>query len=429
MTGRFAGLAPVLMAAGLFAAVCGDASAQTTEGPLLTFGVTGSVSSQGMENPTNLLARRQVQALVLSAASGGVTEEAARQALAGGNVELAHLVNAGLLREASRGRFVIHFNLITAADRARIDQVLEPYAQSLAQAFLRRQHRFETLLARYDLPGVDRGDLAFALIGCVGLDWDGLDVTAEGGYRTPAQPRANGDAYVVWAHEQAPNVTYRGLYWGSHNSQRGTAWLTTFGDHDALPRSGLPDALWEATSAVYRARLTEPARDALYNLAEPRFEAMLGRAALVMIRLREGPATEQQLARVIDGDEAAVREIAALLLALNYVRETSDGYVGAVPIFTERDRAMIEAVRAETRAIMIRWLHQNATGMKRDLDGLTALQAGVPYEQLFTEVWHYLFGNVNARLSAAGAISDPYALNTTWRGFVPFVWEDRLGLN
>ncbi len=65
------------MAMAWFLAVADAVQAQTRAPPLLTFGVTGSVSSEGLENPTNLLTRRQVQALVLSAAPDGIAEEPA----------------------------------------------------------------------------------------------------------------------------------------------------------------------------------------------------------------------------------------------------------------------------------------------------------------------------------------------------------------
>ena len=83
---------------------------------------------------------------------------------------------------------------------------------------------------------------------------------------------------------------------------------------------------------------------------------------------------------------------------------------------------------AESRAIVVRWLRANAGHMRHDLSDLSAVRAGVPYEQVFTEVWHYLFGAVNARLAASGMIADPYAEGSQWRGFVPFAWASSLAL-
>jgi hypothetical protein len=89
---------------------------------------------------------------------------------------------------------------------------------------------------------------------------------------------------------------------------------------------------------------------------------------------------------------------------------------------------MISAVRAEARTITRQWLRRNARQLRADLSGLSSVQAGVPYELMFTEIWHYLFGSVNAQLSATGFISDTYAEGAAWRGFVPFAWSSSLQL-
>ena len=394
--------------------------------PLLSYGVTGSVTSEDFGNPTTLLAREDVQRLVLRAAhENGVTAADATMMLNG--VTLEQVIAGGLLR-TDGGRYGIAFNLITAADRAHIDAVLAPYAQSLANALLGRRARFEYLMTGYALPGVSQRDVAFALIGCVALDWDGLAITAERGYRAPAVQHANGDHYIVWAHENGPDVSYRALYWGSHNDQRGASWLTTFGDHDALPRAGLPDAVWEARAAILRAHLPEEAREALRLSVYDDYEATLDRAAAAMLALRDGPRSAASLAQAMNTAPALAHRTMDLLAALHYVRREGGAYRAAVPVFAERDRAMLNAVRAEARTIVSHWLRNNDAQMRRDLGELSAVRAGVPYEQVFTEVWHYLFGAANARLAASGFIADPYEEGAQWRGFVPFVWASSLAL-
>jgi hypothetical protein len=116
------------------------------------------------------------------------------------------------------------------------------------------------------------------------------------------------------------------------------------------------------------------------------------------------------------------------LAGLGYVREAGGRYAAAVIVLTDRDRAMIEAVRAETRMIMRRWLRANAERLRGELAELSALRSGVAYEALFTEIWHYLFGATNLRLSQSGFFADPYGEESRWRGFVPMVWESSLDL-
>src|SRR5574338_1291799 len=132
--------------AAAFALAAGHAHAQTLAQPLLTYGVTGSVSGEGLDNPANLLAREDVQRVVVHAAHGGVSAPDANAALNG--VDVDQLVRGGLLRSAG-DRYVIAFNLITADARAPIDAALQPYMQSLASAFLARRAHFERLMSGY----------------------------------------------------------------------------------------------------------------------------------------------------------------------------------------------------------------------------------------------------------------------------------------
>lgn len=405
------------------------AAAQTPE-RLLTYGITGSVSSEGFDNPTVLLGRLDVQRAVLAAARAGLSDEEVRSMLAeGGELAPEHLVGAGIFRTDAQGRYRIAFNLVTAEDRARIDAVIAPYAESLANAVLARRRQLNAQLARYDLASADRDELAFFLIGCVGLDWDGLDLTAEMGLRAPARAWPNGDRFTLWAREQGPDVNYRGLYWGSHNARfTPEVWTTTFGDHDALPRSALPDAVNELSGAINRSRLAPAARRALARRADPLMRQAFADAAKVMLALRDGPLAPDALAARAGLERESANEALTLLEGLAYVRQQDGVYAATIVVLTSRDGAMIESVRGEIRAVMRRWLGAHAERLREDLSDLSAIRSGVAYEEMFTEIWHYLFGAANFRLSQSGVIADPYAEDSRFRGFVPVVWESALDL-
>ena len=84
---------------------------------------------------------------------------------------------------------------------------------------------------------------------------------------------------------------------------------------------------------------------------------------------------------------------------------------------------MLDAVRAASREMMEDWLDANYEGMRGKLAELTASRYGVPYEQLFTQIWHYLFGMANRSLVESGHFADPYAEARVSKAFVPFVFE------
>jgi hypothetical protein len=64
--------------------------------------------------------------------------------------------------------------------------------------------------------------------------------------------------------------------------------------------------------------------------------------------------------------------------------------------------------------------------LQADLRDLTSLQYGVPYEHLFTEVWHYLFGQTNRALVRSGHFADPYAADRVSKGIIPFAMHTDL---
>lgn len=84
---------------------------------------------------------------------------------------------------------------------------------------------------------------------------------------------------------------------------------------------------------------------------------------------------------------------------------------------------MIDTVRALSRQLMVEWLDSNYVAVETGLGDLTALRYAVPYEQLFTEIWHYLFGLANRELVQSGQFADPYEDERVSKGMIPFAFE------
>lgn len=57
---------------------------------------------------------------------------------------------------------------------------------------------------------------------------------------------------------------------------------------------------------------------------------------------------------------------------------------------------------------------------------LTPVRNGVPFERVYTEVWHFIFGIANRTLAEEGLFADPYADERRHQGFLPFVWSSDL---
>ncbi len=84
---------------------------------------------------------------------------------------------------------------------------------------------------------------------------------------------------------------------------------------------------------------------------------------------------------------------------------------------------MIDAARELSWLLMDEWLELNYSTVQTRLELLTARKYGIPYRQLFTQIWHYLFGLTNRALVASGHFADPYAEERIGKGMIPFVLD------
>ncbi|MBL8222513.1 MAG: hypothetical protein JNL62_24960, partial [Bryobacterales bacterium] len=127
------------------------------------------------------------------------------------------LAELRLLRR-DKDRYTIAFTLLLADDVRRIRVLAEKHARILADSILAHRAEIEQLLATYTTPGVAKGDIAFIVLGCFSLDWDGLAILKAKGLRTGESPHPDGK-YVPWAEERIADqfrsydrssTTYRG---------------------------------------------------------------------------------------------------------------------------------------------------------------------------------------------------------------------------
>lgn len=139
--------------------------------------------------------------------------------------------------------------------------------------------------------------------------------------------------------------------------------------------------------------------------------------------LRERPATSQIVRAMTGMGKGRADAILTFLEEIHYIRAGKDAYVLAIPYFSLADKPMIDAVRAVGWRLMDVWLEQNSAVVEDGLGRLNAIQYGVPYRQMFTEIWHYLFGMANKALVQSGHFADPYAGQRLSKGMIPFAFD------
>lgn len=400
--------------------VAGQVHAEVT----LQVGITGSNRLEGMENPVSVAQIPAVSELLQAIADEPRGEEFIRQSLQGSEVELPRLLALGLVKPW-QGKFAIAFNYITLEDHALLLEALSPHAESLAQAYRDHWAEFDAILSRYDARAPDRGAVAFVVLGAISLDWDGLDVTAEKNLRITAKNLPAGREFILWAKEQSPENNVKGLYWGTHNETINGIRFTSFGDHHTFPRLAFPDLAWSTGNRLVKIEgAPRSLKIAIYEALKPYYtDDLLTDVGAVLSQLRRQSAGAENLARSTGLDANRLNGLLSLLQELQYVHRQEDRFSLTAPFFSTRDKTMLDAARKSSRALMEQWLEDNYDVVEDSLSELTALRYGVPYRQVFTEIWHYLFGMANRSLVASGHFADPYDEQRVARAIIPFAFE------
>jgi DNA-binding MarR family transcriptional regulator len=408
-----------LLAALASAGVVNPARGQNDSG-VLVYGITGSESG----SYSSAMSRVAVQKLLLDLAATPRKPEFLDVALNGSGISRADLEQLGLVHRQG-DNYIINFYLMTKTDELKVRQVTEAHARSLAAAFLARRQEIEAAIQPYQLKGVEPKAVAYILVGCFVLDWDGLNITAEKGYRSEATTRPNGDRYTPWARERS-DLTLKGLFWGSHNDYEPEVVFTSFGDHFAVPRYALPDLLTSAPSRVTRPEMSISLKRKLSRVVEQSLKITNQRLGHMMLLLREGEKSLDELAQAAGLKPNEATDPLALLAELGYIEQEGGRYHALVPVFTEREKGMVQRVLRIGRQVMDEWLAANYDQIKAELSDISPVRFGVPYNQGFTQIWHYIFGSANRQLVEAGFFANPYAESRRYKGFIPVVWHPSL---
>lgn len=290
------------------------------------------------------------------------------------------------------------FPVYPAADVHRIREVTERYATSLGGALLARRTEIEAVLPSCCAPGVDRRDAAFIVLGCVSLDWDGLELAAKKGYRT-MKKRPDG-RYGAWAQE-ASDLTNDRIYWSSGTPSYGAALLVSFGDGHARYLSGLRNP----PSPLKAPKVSQDATKCL-------------------LALREGDRSLDELRSALGVAPEEAQSLAGLLVSLEFVTQQDGRYQAHIPVFARRDKKAVQQLRRIGNEVMTRWLADNYEKLRSDLSFTAPAHAGVPYPEEFNAIWHYVFGLANRQLVEAGLFGDPDSSTRKYKGDIPAVFEN-----
>ncbi|HEY6305227.1 MAG TPA: hypothetical protein VI488_02060 [Candidatus Angelobacter sp.] len=367
---------------------------------------------------------------MLDAVQRPLTKEEIQKAVQGTPVTLDQLLRLELLRtdkDKEKDAYRLNYLLLTVEDQETMYRVSARYGQGLAKAFLAHKGEFDAIVKNYPNAAL-RPQLMFGLIAGAALNWGGLDLTTELGYRVQPPRHANGGVYLVHSAEVGAQLDLTGFCSDSQTAPGSKMFFSTFGDGASLPRlQGLPDVFdgldsaaiadWRKLPDVYAALRSEYVVLLLSAIDD---------AGQVMNAVAEGTDNDQGLAKALPLPDDRRRAILRLLTAIGYLREADHRYLVGVPVLTERDKPLVEATLKLSRQIMTDWLQRNYPSMKGDFSGLSPMRNGLPFSLAFSEVWHYEFGFATKSLAESGFYANPRAQGNRYEGYIPLVWASSL---
>ncbi len=375
-------------------------------------------------NPEYALSLLKIQQLLLEVAQSSKAPPLVEESLKGTEFSVQDILDMGLLKEQD-GQYVLGFSLFTQDDQRRLREICKNFAEDLAEIYRKKQAEFKEILDVYSLKTVNTSTLAYVLIGCFSLDWDGLRITKELGYRSSTPPK--NAPFVGWAEDRRAKqfLEKKGLYWGSHNEylDSGVA-FTTFGDHASLPRYGFPDIAWQMARSIRLQDALEEIQSALARAGRRAiWEKMLEPLGKIMMELRKGQKSEEELQEATNIESDHLKDLLSILEYLEYVRKVSEGYVVRIPVFSPADQPFIHRLILISREMLTSWLEQNFERLRVELSDLAAYKYGQPLEATFYKIWHEIFGAANRILVEKGMFFDPYGGGRKHEGYLPVVWH------
>lgn len=389
----------------------------------LDYSLVGSISAAtpAKLNPFFVLDKSEVQKLLLDVAEMPRERNFIENSLQNSDITTDDLINLGLIKK-SGNQFLIGFPLFTKNDEGKIRQISDIYARSLAESYVSRWNEFEAILKKYPPKDVDRKDLAYILLGCFSLDWDGLVLTAEKKYRITSREQPGGNRYSLWAKEKS-DLSLKEIYWGSTTDITNNVASTTFGDYLSLPRNAFPDLSFRLYDGLKTVDAPNSLKPFLVRAGAYSIDRLTSQINGAMFALRDAPKTSAELSNILDLDPKETDNLLSLLVELEYIGKTGELYSIKIPVLTQKDKELVENLLKVSRAVMNEWIAANYDKIKNSLKEITPLKYGISFEDLFTEIWHYVFGMTNRVLVEKDVFANPYAENRKYKGFVPAIWD------
>lgn len=307
---------------------------------------------------------------------------------------------------ARGGRWRVGFPIFTGEDRQTIDKTVRPPAEKMAARLWRRRDDLGAVLATISAAAYTSIDmLLLAIVGCFALDWGGLEWLKARGLLVHGKPQPGGRHYVLLGSE--PGATGLSRLAGSRNPSYGRYTFTSFGDYDGRRLSVVEIPMVMSRVIDESESVPDGWREPLRSVGAAHLEKLMLDLARVLEAAAARPASAVELAARLELDGAELDPLIALVTAAGALRAANSTLMPAIPVFLPDDEAAMQQAVSMVLDDTMPLVEAEYPALKERLMSLTAIRQGLPFGEVFSEVWHALFGAVNEILANGGFMMNP----------------------
>jgi hypothetical protein len=307
------------------------------------------------------------------------------------------LLKINAIRKVNK-EYWVNFAIFSKEDQKIILNIGEKYGKQLAYKILEDKTQISNLANQVQCANyIEKEKIIFALVGCFALDWYCLEELEKNNFLIRHKKQPGNRDYILQGGESS-NINVYKLFWGSHSVDTGKFIFTSFGDEGG-PRSALPDILWQALDAVSKHINGDPdLREMFANILSLYSENLLNDCG----KLLESLSTNREMRNI--KNRSALFDF---LKKLEYISQEGNHYKVKIPIFFPRDRKIINRINKRISKIVCDFLAQKYPEIKGALSKIRPVLNKVPFEEVFVDVWHKIFGHCNMFLAEEGFMYDP----------------------
>ncbi len=328
------------------------------------------------------------------------------------------------------GKWSVLFPIFTKQDIRLVSEKTRKPAVRLAEEIMGMGLKLKEQLAELSCARqVETGKLMFAVVGCFILDWKALETLNEKDLSLCSRKQQpGGRRYVLLGREEgAGEGLYDKMYWGSHSNRFGRITFTSFGDHAGY-RYAFPDLAWNLNSLILR-REENGLPDWLQGKIKEAFNVfqtgcMLELGRMLLLLNDEGPMGVSLLREKLGLEKEQAENLLKLLADMKYVSLSGDKVGLNYPVFTASDKTVIEDVWRILSGLVEKEACEYFNSLQAELAEITPIHRGIDPREIYTDVWHWVFGWANRIMAERGFFFDPPREREGEGRYIAWIEED-----